>query len=442
MKCNLTQEQMTLTDRIAIETGICHKDSFRKIALFLHRHPTTISHEVKENRTFLPGSYFLGKDCHFVRKCKEQHICGDSECAMNCCRCRVIDCRTKCPRYRSTACHRFEKPPYVCNTCPDKKLCSKDRFFYSAKHAQASVDRRRSESRKGFQITEEQQQDLDALLTKLVKKGQPLTHIYATHKDEIPVSLRSLYTYIDSGKLTIRNIDLQRKTSYKPRKKGREPKQGFQKQEFRKGRTYDDFEKAMKVSFCDADVVEMDTVKGVRETGKRLLTMIFRKNSVMLLFLMPDGKAESVKRVFDYLEVGLGLDVFRRLFPVILTDNGSEFKHVDDLEYSGELEYRTGIFYCDPMASWQKAHIEKNHEFIRYAIPKGKSLNCYTQKDISLLMNHINSTTRPSLNNKSPYDLLLQEGTEDDFALWDFLQMQHIPPDEVHLAPDLFSSQT
>ena len=51
----------------------------------------------------------------------------------------------------------------------------------------------------------------------------------------------------------------------------------------------------------------MDTVKGVREQGKRLLTMIFRKNNVMLLFLMPDGKAESVKRVFDYLEAGLGI---------------------------------------------------------------------------------------------------------------------------------------
>lgn len=119
MKCNLTQEQMTLTDRIAIETGICHKDSFQKIALFLHRHPTTISHEVKENRTFLPTSYFLGKSCYFVRECKEQHVCGDGECTMNYCRCRSFDCRTKCSRYRSTACHRFEKPPYVCNTCPD-----------------------------------------------------------------------------------------------------------------------------------------------------------------------------------------------------------------------------------------------------------------------------------------------------------------------------------
>ena len=94
-------------------------------------------------------------------------------------------------------------------------------------------------------------------------------------------------------------------------------------------------------------------------------------------------------------------------------------------------------------------------EFVRmYLFPVG--ISYYTLQIVSYLldvyweripaeqdlMNHINSITRPSLNNKSPYDLLLQEGTEDDFALWDFLQMQHIPPDEVHLAPDLFSSQT
>ena len=106
--------------------------------------------------------------------------------------------------------------------------------------------------------------------------------------------------------------------------------------------------------------------------GKRLLTMIMRKNSVMLLFLMPDGTADSVRMVFDFLELGLGLERFQRLFPVILTDNGSEFKKVDDLELNEDLLYRTSLFYCDPMASWQKPHIEKNHEYIRYVVPKGK----------------------------------------------------------------------
>ena len=157
----------------------------------------------------------------------------------------------------------------------------------------------------------------------------------------------------------------------------------------------------------------------------------------MLLFLMPDGRAESVKRVFDYLEAGLGLDTFRRLFPVILTDNGSEFKKVDELELTDEYEYRTCIYYCDPMASWQKGCIEKNHEFIRYAIPKGKSLNPYTQEDVTLLMNHINSIKRPGLGNKSPYELVDEE--DKDFRnLMSLLKMHLIPPDEVHLMPDLF----
>ena len=81
------------------------------------------------------------------------------------------------------------------------------------------MTRRRSESRQGVRITEKQKEELDELVTKLVKKGQPLTHIYAEHKEEMPICLRTLYNYIDEGQLTIRNVDLRRKTGYKPRKK-------------------------------------------------------------------------------------------------------------------------------------------------------------------------------------------------------------------------------
>ena len=182
----------------------------------------------------------------------------------------------------------------------------------------------------------------------------------------------------------------------------------------------------------------MDTVRGVREKGKTLLTMIFVRNSVMLLFLLPDHKAESVIRIFDYLESGLGMERFNRLFPVFLTDNGSEFKNVDALELSPEGLSRTNVFYCDPMASWQKPHIEKNHEYIRYVLPKGKSMDCYEQEDITLLMNHINSTKRRGLGWKSPYDLV-EEDDEDMQALFELLKMHPIPADEVHLTPELFN---
>ena len=65
---------------------------------------------------------------------------------------------------------------------------------------------------------------------------------------------------------------------------------------------------------------QMDTVKGKRGYGKVMLTMLFRKNSVMIIFLMPDCGAESVIYWFNYLETGLGKEVFHHLFEIGLTD--------------------------------------------------------------------------------------------------------------------------
>ena len=89
------------------------------------------------------------------------------------------------------------------------------------------------------------------------------------------------------------------------------------------------------------------------------------------------------------------------------------------------------------MVSWQKGYIEKNHEFIWYAIPKKKSLNPYTWEDMTLLMKHINSIKRLGLGNKSPYELVVEE--DKDFSeLMNLLKTHLIPLDEVHLISDLF----
>ena len=77
----------------------------------------------------------------------------------------------------------------------------------------------------------------------------------------------------------------------------------------------------------DMPVIQMDTVKGCLEQGKRLLTLHFCNTNMMLMFLMRDGKADTVVEQFDMLTGLLGLEEFHKRFPVILTDNGSEFKH-------------------------------------------------------------------------------------------------------------------
>ena len=83
---------------------------------------------------------------------------------------------------------------------------------------------------------------------------------------------------------------------------------------------------------------------------------------------------------------------------------------------------------------WQKAPIEKNHEYIRYVIPKGKSLDPYTQEDFTILANHINNTKRLQYNGKAPIEL----AASDEFReLFRVTGIQPIPADDVMLKPRL-----
>ena len=273
-------------------------------------------------------------------------------------------------------------------------------------------------------------------MSPLILQGQPLSHICNTHSDEIKVSERSIYNYIDAGELTISNLDLRRKVKYRKRRK-KQTEIKCNKFNYRQGRTYEDFQKYIE-EHPNTSVVEMDTVRGLRTKEQVLLTIMFNNNSVMLMILIEEETMDQVIEVFDKLTKVLGVKRFRKLFPVILTDNGRCLKNALALEYTKSGSPRTKIFYCDPQASWQKPHIEKNHEFIRYVIPRGKSFKGYTQEDMTLIANHINSTTRPGLGYKSPYELV---ETEEMKKLLEVLNMSQVPADEICLSPKLLSKE-
>ena len=155
----------------------------------------------------------------------------------------------------------------------------------------------------------------------------------------------------------------------------------------------------------------------------------------MLVFLLPDKTFASVNAVFDKLTLLLGLDLFRKLFPVILTDNGTEFKGAHSLEFTENGARRTRIFYCDPQASWQKGRIEKNHVLVRQILPKGTKFSILKEEDVHLITEHINSVTRELFENQTPFDLM--QKNEEYKKLLDTLGLQPIPLDEVCLKPAL-----
>lgn len=383
-------KHLTLSDRIIIERGINNELTFATIARMLDRSPSSISREVKRYRVIIQSNHSLGNnDCTKRMSCLRNKICADAPvhgCFLTRCKsCTDINCNDICPVYESPHCVKLNKPPYVCVGCEQQKKCQKNHAYYAAHRADTAHHRTVREAHSGIRMNPEELVALGQLIEPLIKKGQSLNHICVTHAAEIGVSEKTLYNYIEAHP--------------------------------------------------ELPVTEMDTVKGKRSgSGKVLLTMILTPTNFMPIFLMPNCTESSVLNVFDYLTDLLGLETFRKLFPVILTDNGVEFKNPESLEYTRNGCPRTKIFYCDPQASWQKPHVEKNHTFIRRIIPRHTDLNGFSNHQIHLLTRHINSYFREEYGNRTPFEMVV---TKEQKKLLSSLELTPIPPDEVLLKPTL-----
>ena len=165
-----------------------------------------------------------------------------------------------------------------------------------------------------------------------------------------------------------------------------------------------------------------------------LLTIYFRNSGVLLAFLREANTARSVTDIFDVLYFKLGREIFCTLFPIILTDRGSEFSNPNTLEFDSDGNRRTRIFYCDANAPYQKGGIEVAHEFIRKVIPKGNAFNRFQQEAIRRRMDHINSYGRKKLNNRSANQSFSFLYGEDVLAK---LGAHHIEPNSIILTPKL-----
>lgn len=199
------------------------------------------------------------------------------------------------------------------------------------------------------------------------------------------------------------------------------------------GRRYEDFLAYMK-QHPDTPVVQMDSVEG-KKGGKVLLTLHFVNCSLMLVFIRDHNDAQSVIDIFNELQKVLGINKFKELFIVILTDNGSEFSNPTEIEFDTNIkEKRTQIFYCHPSSSNEKGSCEVNHELIRRILPHGTSFDNLTQNDINLMMSHINSYTRKKLNDKSPYDIF---STIYGRNILNKIGIKKIKPNDVNLTSNL-----
>lgn len=292
-----------------------------------------------------------------------------------------------------TECKRQERFPFVCNGCEKRKYCCKQyKFFYEPSIAQENYEIVLRDSRIGLDITLEDKAAFDAILKEGISNGQSIHHIVEANKDKIRYSERSAYRLVDRSQTLVQSLDLRRKVKLKPRKHYVYKEDN---KKVRKGRTYADY-----ISFLAKNPlihpVQIDTVESV-STGihKCLLTIHFPTIRFMLIFVLKQKCKDEVTRVFLHLKDLLGNELYKKLFPVILTDRGTEFCDPEMIEVdtaTGEL--LTHVFFCDSYSSFQKGAIEENHELIRYIIPKGVIFDNLTQDKADLMVSHINGYYR------------------------------------------------
>ena len=330
-------------------------------------------------------------------------------------------------------CERLKHSPYVCNGCKSRSGCRKVRWTYYAREADNFYKEVKSEARKGINLTPEEVYKINSILTPLIKKGQTINHLYINHPDILDFSKPSFYNYVNNGVFEFSPLDFPRIVKYKKRKNSKN-RRTRKEREILINRKYDDFQKFIS-NHPDFNIVEMDTVEGLKDENDCFLTLLWRKSKFMLIFKLESQTSEEVSRIFNILQTLIPYDDYKRLFEVILTDNGHEFFDVLNIECMHSTgEQVTKLFFCDPHMSCQKGMIEKNHEFIRYILPKGSSFKNITQEDCDLFMNNINSLCRDSLNGKSPYEAMLF--LCDEYVLKS-LNCYYIKPDEVILNDSL-----
>ncbi len=75
-----------------------------------------------------------------------------------------------------------------------------------------------SQSRAGINITRHELHQKDMVITPLIFQGQSPYQIMTNHP-ELDISVRTLYSYLDKGILSARNIDLKRQVKFNPKRK-------------------------------------------------------------------------------------------------------------------------------------------------------------------------------------------------------------------------------
>lgn len=210
------------------------------------------------------------------------------------------------------------------------------------------------------------------------------------------VCTKTLYNYADRGILNIKNIDLPQKVRRKTGKKTSHVRKNIT----HLGRSIEERPPCVDSRERFGDW-ELDLVIGSKSKGDQvLMTLLERKTRYYRIIRLPDKSVPSVMKAFKQLHNEYKKR-FSLIFKTITTDNGSEFSLLSSLEQISD----TKVFFAHPYSSFEKGANERHNGLLRRFIPKGKRIDSFSDDDISMIENYINTLPRKILRYNIPTQL-------------------------------------
>lgn len=409
------KKRLTVDDRINLQACIAKNLSWKETSKILKKNRSTIYRELKKYFTIHDGRHSC---IHCVKYdcCKELGIAVHHGINYDC--------------FESAFCSKLNSFPFVCNSCENKKKCNREKRYYDCINAENRSRGNRVGTRKHKRIPKYDIETINEIVSPLIFKGQSIHHIYETNPILKTICCeRTIRRLIYDRYLEAKAHDLVRysRFSHKTKRLVHDDRSLKNIERLFK-RTYTDLQKYLK-NHPDTRVVQFDSVIGKREDKYAILTITFPKERFQFGLRILKSDPDSVYGKLHDLFSKLGYRKTKAIFPILLADNGIEFSTFHNLE-----KFDIKVYFTNPYRSTDKAECERNHEFIRYIIPKGKTLDNLTQEDISLMFSNINSYIRESNQNKTPFELVKERFGSEFLEL---IGIKHVEPNDVVLKPKL-----
>ena len=288
-------------------------------------------------------------------------------------------------------------------------------YGINSKNAQEFANYNLKASRRGLDISSEKFQELDTIIKTGIDNNKSIYQIKIENKDVIDKSITTLYRYVNKGYLTTKRIDLPYAVKYKKRNHNKKYDYSDNKKIDRTNHTYIDY-LAFLHKHPGIYVWQLDFLGAIKTDNKNILSLILPNFQFTLLDIINRPDSNKVVEFFDRLEENIGIDNFKELIPVILTDRDPCFNDMDGICFSKITgEERCKIFFCDPYVSNQKPNVENINKQLRLFFPKKSSIDKYSKQDIKQINYTLLNKPLKSLDSYTPKEAFVRVFGEDLF---------------------------